>query len=219
MDGPQRRADGGCRTGSEKAPQTLKFAKANLVEQEAMRAPAKKCPETGRVRLAARLMGAAALAVAAHSAAAPNPAAGTDPFKALEGRWQCDGYFVASGKPLSSDLDFSIDPPSGALIVRHDDRPPGAYHALELWSAANARGGFRATIADSYDGSRWFESAGWDGPALIWTRFEGGKAAEQFAYRIIAPNALQVDWSVSRGNAPLALGDRLNCARSAASSS
>jgi len=153
--------------------------------------------------------------IAAHSGAsgASGPAAAIDAFGPLEGSWHCEGYFVASGKPLSSDIDFKIDERSGALIVRHDDRAPGQYHALELWTGGNARSGFRATIVDSYNGSRWLESPGWNGPLLVWTRSVGGKAAEQFAYRMIAPAALQIDWSVSRGNAPLALGDRLNCKR------
>lgn len=153
--------------------------------------------------------------ITAHSGAsgASGPAAAIDAFGPLEGSWHCAGYFVASGKPLSSDIDFKIDERSGALVVRHDDRAPGQYHALELWTGGNARSGFRATIVDSYNGSRWLESPGWNGPLLVWTRSVGGKAAEQFAYRMIAPAALQIDWSVSRGNAPLALGDRLNCKR------
>lgn len=162
------------------------------------------------------LIGAAAMIIAAHSGASgtAGPAAATDAFKPLVGNWHCEGYFVASGKPLSSDISFAIDEPSGALIVRHDDRAPGQYHALELWTAGNSRNGFRATIADSYNGSRWLESPGWNGPLLVWTRYFEGKAAEQFAYRMIDPVSLQIDWSVSRGNAPLALGDRLNCKRS-----
>jgi hypothetical protein len=47
------------------------------------------------------------------------------------GNWSCKGNFTSNGAPITADLSIQDDERSGALIVRHDDVPPGAYHALE----------------------------------------------------------------------------------------
>jgi hypothetical protein len=160
------------------------------------------------------LLAASAIAVPAQASSNHDAPLLTDGFKALEGEWQCDGHFISSGKPLSQ-ISFRADARTAALIVRHDDRPPGQYHALELWTAGNPRQGFRATLVDAFGGTRWFQSPGWDGATLVWTRYDNGKPAEQFAYEIPKPGRLKIDWSVSRENGPMVLGDTLDCARSA----
>lgn len=136
-------------------------------------------------------------------------------FQSLEGNWNCNGHFIASGKPISSELRFERDAETDTLIVKHDDRSPGRYHALELWSPGSAQQGMRASIADAYNGMRWFESAGWDGVTLTWTRRESDRDVEQFAYRLNATGSLSVDWSARRGDSPMALGDTITCVRQA----
>ncbi|MGH8100540.1 MAG: hypothetical protein ACREIW_04530 [Chthoniobacterales bacterium] len=136
-------------------------------------------------------------------------------FQSLEGQWSCKGYFVASGKPISSELRFERDAGTSTLIVKHDDRASGRYHALELWSPGNAQQSMRASIADAYGGMRWFESAGWDGATLTWTRRENDHDVEQFAYRLNASGSLNVDWSTRRGDGPMALGDTITCVKQA----
>jgi len=133
-------------------------------------------------------------------------------FAALEGRWSCAGHFISSGRPIASWLVITADTSSGALVVRHDDQPPAAYHALELWSVAKPGAGLRATIVDAYSGMRWLESPGWQGPNLVWTRFEAGAVAEQFAYRLQPGGGLTIDWSTARTGA-MTLGDTLACTR------
>ena len=162
----------------------------------------------GRVRIVL----IASAAASAPFAFAKAPATIGD-FQRLEGQWSCKGHFISSGKPISSQLKFERDAGTGALIVRHDDRAPGRYHALELWSSGNAQEGMRAAIADAHSGMRWFDSAGWDGSTLTWTRRENDREVEQFAYRMNPGGSLSVDWSVSRGDSPIALGDTITCAK------
>jgi hypothetical protein len=127
------------------------------------------------------------------------------------GNWSCKGNFTSNGAPIAGDLSIQQDERSGALIVRHDDTPPGAYHALEIWMANKGGNGARAAISDKYSGMRWFESPGWVGNGVTWTRFEGGIAAEQFAYEFRG-DAMQVQWSIAR-NGAMKLGDTLLCRR------
>jgi hypothetical protein len=77
--------------------------------------------------------------------------------------------------------------------------------------------GLRAAISDKYSGMRWFESPGWVGKTLTWTRWDHGVAAEQFAYEL-GTDTLQVQWSVAREGA-MKLGDTLMCRRDVASRS
>lgn len=142
--------------------------------------------------------------------AIPASAQGGDLLTRFAGNWSCKGNF-SNGALIAADLSMQADERSGALIVRHDDVPPGAYHALEVWTANKTGTGARASISDKYSGMRWFESPGWVGSTLTWTRLENGEAAEQFAYEI-KDDTMQVTWSVMRGGA-MKLGDTLVCRR------
>jgi len=127
------------------------------------------------------------------------------------GNWSCKGNFTSNGAPIAADLSIQHDERSGALVVRHDDVPPGAYHALEIWMTNKTGIGARAAISDKYSGMRWFESPGWVGSTLTWMRLENGIAAEQFFYEFKGDN-MQVDWSIARSGT-MKLGDRLLCRR------
>lgn len=144
---------------------------------------------------------------------APIPANAQErnPLAKFIGAWTCKGNFTANRAPIAAGLSIQLDEHSGALILRHDDLPPGPYHALEIWMPNKEGEGARAAIADKYSGMRWFESPGWVGNALTWTRLEGGIAAEQFAYEFKG-DALQVQWSIARKGA-MQLGDTLLCRR------
>jgi hypothetical protein len=127
------------------------------------------------------------------------------------GNWSCKGNFTSNSAPIAANLSIQHDERSGAWIVRHDDVPPGAYHALEIWMMNKTGTGARAAISDKYSGMRWFESPGWAGNTLTWKRLENGIAAEQFAYELKGDN-MQVDWSIAR-NGAMKLGDTLLCRR------
>jgi hypothetical protein len=127
------------------------------------------------------------------------------------GNWSCKGDFTSNGAPIAAELSIQPDERSGALIVRHDDVPPGAYHALEIWMENKTGAGARTTISDKFSGMRWFESQGMVGGLLTWTRLENGIPAEQFAYKFKGDN-MQVEWSIAR-NGSMKLGDAILCHR------
>ena len=148
------------------------------------------------------------LIIGAVAMAASAPGAGLQRFV---GDWSCKGNFTSNGAPIAANLSIQSDERSGALIVRHDDVPPGAYHALEVWMANKTGPGVRAAISDQYSGMRWFESVGWAGNALAWIRLDNGVPVEQFVYEFKG-DALQVEWSIARGGT-MKLGDTLLCRR------
>lgn len=127
------------------------------------------------------------------------------------GHWMCKGHFESNGAAIAGALSIEADERSGAVVVHHDDVAPGAYHALEIWMPNTAGTGLRAAISDKYSGMRWFDSPGWVGKTLTWTRWDKGVAAEQFAYEL-GTGTMQVQWSVARDGA-MKLGDTLMCKR------
>ena len=137
------------------------------------------------------------------------PAQGAD-LARLVGHWSCKGNF-SNGAPIAAELSIEADAPSGALIVHHDDVPPGGYHSLEVWMANKTGSGFRAALSDKFSGMRWFESTGWIGDVLTWARNENGLPAEQFAYEFKA-NSLQIQWSTAKSGA-MKVGDTIACNR------
>ena len=140
---------------------------------------------------------------------AASPVQGADLVRFV-GHWSCKGTF-SSGAPIAAELSIEADAASGALIVHHDDVPPGGYHSLEVWTPNNAGAGFRAALSDKFSGMRWFESTGWIGDVLTWVRTENGVPAEQFAYAF-KMNTLQVQWSTAKTGA-MKVGDTVACNR------
>ena len=129
------------------------------------------------------------------------------------GHWSCKGSF-SNGAPIAAELSIEADTSSGALIVHHDDVPPGAYHSLEVWMPNKSGAGLRAGVSDKFSGMRWLESTGWSGNALTWVRIENGAPAEQFAYEFKA-DTMQVQWSRVKDGA-MKVGDTLQCSRASA---
>ncbi|HEY3949737.1 hypothetical protein [Phenylobacterium sp.] len=129
--------------------------------------------------------------------------------KAFQGRWDCTGAF-ASGKPTASDITATWDAPSQSLILHQDDKPPGPFHAIELWGAGEGVG-FRAAISDPFSGERWLESPGWADDKLTWTRYEGVKPMERFIYSRPNARGFFVEWFPIDKTGAFVLGDRLAC--------
>ncbi len=135
-----------------------------------------------------------------------------DPFGYFLGSWKCSGHFVKSGEAISSTITVARDEQTSALIVRHDDDPPHAFHAMEVWAAARTPGQLRAVIADKFSGERWYSSEGWKGDSLVWSRSEDGHEVERFAYARQSERSMKVDWLVAK-NGEFVLGDTLDCAK------
>ena len=137
----------------------------------------------------------------------------TSPFAAFEGQWDCSGKMARSGKPISSMIDMATDPVSGIFIVRHDDRPPMSYHSLETWTLDPLDRSVQAAVTDLQSGLRVFRSPLPTEGQFVFSRSAQGLVIEEFRYSLKSSEALQVDWSISRSGAALALGDSLSCAR------
>lgn len=151
------------------------------------------------------------LLLAAVQASAPEPTA--DSLAYFAGTWRCDGHFTPSNRPLSSILEFSVDPVTQATTKAHRDLPPATYSANETWTSARS-GGYRMTIADSFSGQRWYAADGWAGDRWTWERQRlGAEPREQFVYIRGGDNAMTVEWWIARGDAPLTMGDTLACVR------
>jgi hypothetical protein len=151
--------------------------------------------------------------------AKPSTAAAThqqaDAMAYFAGRWRCSGHFEPSMKPLASMMEFSADLDADIMIKHHRDQPPGQYVADEFWGYARGAGVFRATIADTSNGVRWYVSRGWEGDKWIWSRERvSGEPPERFDYTKVSDDRMQVEWWRSRAGAPLAVGDMLTCDRS-----
>jgi hypothetical protein len=140
---------------------------------------------------------------------AAQPATDAASLRAFEGHWACSGAF-ANGRPTAGTISASWDVPTQALIVHQDDRPPGGFHALELWGA-HGQSGFRATISDAYSGIRWLDSSGWVDDRLTWTREEAGHLAERFVFTRPRGGGFTVEWSPVGKDGAFVFGDRLDC--------
>jgi hypothetical protein len=136
-----------------------------------------------------------------------------DTFAYFVGHWKCEGVFPASGKSIASSLTFERDASSGALLKHHDDVPPAAYHALELWGFVKS-GGLSDTIMDTYSGVRSFSSPGWSGDTLMWSSAPAIRPAQRFTYVRLSADMMRVDWSVAKADGAFQVGDTLTCVRS-----
>lgn len=141
------------------------------------------------------------------SAGTPN----SSPLRYFVGKWDCNGKFASNGKLISATIIFDWSEATETLLVRHDDRIPSVYHAIEMWGPSKS-GELRNSIADAYSGIRWFTSDGVAESRLSWTRKESG-SVERFTYIQKDENTMQVDWLVAKTGGHMVLGDSLICVR------
>lgn len=161
-------------------------------------------PRAARLAFAAAWLAGWAVAGLAH--AQDQDAAS---LKVFAGRWSCAGSF-ANGQPTGADIVANWDAPSQSLVVRQDDKPPGLFHAIELWGVV-AGEGFRAAIADPDGGMRWLESPGWANDKLTWTRYEAARPIERFIFSRPNERGFFIEWWPAGKGGVFALGDRLVC--------
>ena len=138
------------------------------------------------------------------------------PLTPFEGRWRCEGRFIASGKPIVSELSMATDPQSGVFVVHHDDTAPMAYHSVEVWTADPNAPSFHAAISDRFSGLRVFQAPELRDGTLAFSRSENGAPHEEFRYTLKDGGVLQVDWSIARPDQPMRLRDTLTCKREVA---
>lgn len=148
------------------------------------------------------------------STAPPALAAELQPLAFFEGRWSCAGKFVKSGQAISSDEKFAADLDGHWLAMRHDDRLPYKFHALELWRYDTNAKRFNGYFFDNFSGIRHFTSPGWTGNRLVWTNTAPMKGAtDRFVFERKDASTYKVTYPVSREGGNWGVGDTLTCQR------
>jgi hypothetical protein len=135
------------------------------------------------------------------------------PFSFFFGQWDCAGEFSATMKPTAARVSASPDLDGSLLVLRWDDKPPGVFHALELWGYDKANRQFTNFIHDNFGGARLFQSPGWDGDTLIWTGGAVGAAQpkERFVIERKSATSFVISWQVRDPVSGWKTGDQLTC--------
>jgi hypothetical protein len=160
----------------------------------------------------------AGLAAVSQAGEPPSSVLGPElqPFASFPGQWSCAGEFTASKKPIAARLVFSADLEGSWLALRWDDDAPNQFHALELWGFDRTAHQFSNSIYDSFGGVRTFESRGWAGDTLIWSRELPPNqpfVSERFVIERETPGEFVISWEVRKPRADWTTGDRLTCQR------
>jgi hypothetical protein len=134
----------------------------------------------------------------------------------FQGGWSCDGHFFKVDRKISADLTFRSDLNGAWLVLRHDDRPPNQFHAMEFWGFDEAAKQYVAVITDSGGGLRWFTSPGWTEDRLVWTGDNLSfrqNATQRFTF--VKKNAREfvMTYAAVRGEGEWTSVDTLTCSR------
>lgn len=127
------------------------------------------------------------------------------------GNWSCSGTFPATGRTIASTLVFEPALGGAGVVARQDDMPPNAFHASFLWGPA-PDGSLVSIVQDSTGGVRRFVSPGWTADTLLWQSDPTVTPAQQFSYRRLDANSMEVEWLVMR-TGTYRVGDVLRCKR------
>lgn len=130
----------------------------------------------------------------------------------FEGHWSCSGKFVQNGKPIASTQIFAADLAGHWLAMRHDDRKPDIFHALELWGYDKNANGFNGYVFDNFSGIRHYTSPGWKGDRLVWTSAgPAAKVANRFVFDRNGNARYQVSYAVNQKGKQWTVVDTLSC--------
>jgi hypothetical protein len=137
-------------------------------------------------------------------------------FSSLAGTWSCEGAF-SNGKPIASDLEFTLRLDGRALKYEHRDRPPNNFIATALWGPDTSNhqlvstgfAGNATTLAPVlFTAKKWTaQSLTFEAQALTAPAF----APNRFTYNL-EKSKLTITWEVQR-NGDWLVGDRLECSR------
>lgn len=130
----------------------------------------------------------------------------------LIGERSCAGSFLKSGKAITSSETISPELSGHWLVLRHADKPPFRFDAVEMWGYDPQKQHFIAYIYDSSGGVRQYDSPGWDGDRLIWTDVvsSDGKR-DRFVFEKRPDSAYQFSYEVSTDDVSWTVGDSLLC--------
>jgi hypothetical protein len=130
------------------------------------------------------------------------------------GKWNCDGEFIASKKPIAAHISTTPDLDGSWIAFRWTDREPSPFHALELFGFDKAANHFTNFIHDNFGGVRLFNSPGWEADMLTWTGNLLAAPAppnERFVIERKSAKEFAITWETRKPQADWAAGDRLTC--------
>lgn len=135
------------------------------------------------------------------------------PLRFFQGRWSCQGEFPRNGKHIASGERFTPDLAGHWLVMRHVDRPPFAYHALEAWGYDASQKRFISYVFDNVPQVREYVSPGWVESRLVWTLLGQNGKADRFVFERKSGAEYRVDYSVTLDGESWILVDTLTCQR------
>jgi hypothetical protein len=124
------------------------------------------------------------------------------PFAYFGGNWSCHGEFPGNGRTIASAERFTPELLGHWLTMRHVDRPPFGFQAVEMWRYDAASKRFDNYVFDDASGIRHYTSPGWDGSRLTWTLDSKGGQSDRFVFERKDAGHYQVDYAraVQEGN-------------------
>ncbi|HEV2989536.1 MAG TPA: DUF1579 family protein [Candidatus Angelobacter sp.] len=134
----------------------------------------------------------------------------------FEGSWDCNGKFLKNDKKISSDMTFQPDLEGAWLMLRHDDRPPNQFHAVESWGFDKTAGRFVAVVTDNFGSVRMFTSPGWQQDRLEWTGdllTSDKKTSQHFLFDRKGPKEFVMTFELSQEQGGWKPIDSLTCAK------
>jgi len=144
--------------------------------------------------------------------AGPGLQAALEPLAGFIGTRHCAGSFLKSGTAISSTETVSPDLSGHWLMLRHDDEPPFAFHALEMWGYDGTAGHFTAYMYDSGGGVRKFVSPGWEGARFTWTDVDtSAPKRDHFVFEKQPQGAYRFTYEVSTDGVSWTGVDSLTC--------
>lgn len=139
-------------------------------------------------------------------------------FRALDGRWNCEGGFSRGGA-LAADLSFTLTPDGRAMWFEHLDRAPNVYWQRAIWALDSARGivslGVAGSTKQRTGRSAFFVARAWSTNAvtLVADTIKAPPfAPNRFTYSTTGENKLKMVWELARAGTWV-VGDSLLCTR------
>lgn len=83
------------------------------------------------------------------------------------------------------------------LVMRHVDRPPFGYHALETWGYDASQKRFINYVFDNVPQVREYVSSGWAGSRLSWTLPGQSGKGDRFVFERKSGAEYRLDYSVT----------------------
>jgi hypothetical protein len=147
-----------------------------------------------------------------------NPDTARKLFRAMDGRWSCEGGFTRGGA-LAADLSFTLSPDGRAMWFEHLDRAPNVYWQRAIWGLESAGRivslGMAGSTKERSGNSSFFVAYAWSANSVTFvadTIKAPPFAPNRFTYSTTGENTLKMVWELARGGT-WAVGDSLLCTR------